>query len=146
MDCPPVIWNQRDLRDLRTAKELLESPSFTIRLSNLIGTPVEAAMGLLPKGVLDKVNKVANAALFRALEVAVATTSRRAKVQPSNRLHKALVGASGGIGGIFGLGALAIELPISTTIMLRSIAEIARSEGMTRNHSKRNWIALRSLP
>lgn len=36
---------------------------------------------------------------------------------------------SGGIGGAFGLVALAVELPISTTIMLRSIADIARSEG-----------------
>jgi hypothetical protein len=40
-----------------------------------------------------------------------------------------MVGASGGVGGAFGLPALAIELPISTTIMLRSIAEIARTEG-----------------
>ncbi|MCV5340185.1 EcsC family protein, partial [Escherichia coli] len=36
---------------------------------------------------------------------------------------------SGAIGGAFGFSALAIELPVSTTIMLRSIADIARSEG-----------------
>ena len=40
-----------------------------------------------------------------------------------------LVGTSGGIGGVFGLAALPIELPVSTAIMLRSIADIARSEG-----------------
>jgi hypothetical protein len=38
------------------------------------------------------------------------------------------VATTGGVGGLFGLPALAIELPISTTIMLRSIADIARSE------------------
>jgi len=48
-------------------------------------------------------------------------------------LHKLAVATSGGIGGFFGLPALAIELPISTTIMLRSIADIARSEAETIN-------------
>jgi antitoxin component of RelBE/YafQ-DinJ toxin-antitoxin module len=37
--------------------------------------------------------------------------------------------ASGALGGAFGLTTLAIELPLSTIIMLRSIADIARSEG-----------------
>src|ERR1051326_836104 len=32
-------------------------------------------------------------------------------------------------GGSFGLATLPLELPVSTIIMLRSIAEIARSEG-----------------
>lgn len=36
---------------------------------------------------------------------------------------------SGAAGGAFGLPALAIELPVSTAIILRSIADIARSEG-----------------
>ncbi|MCC5875288.1 MAG: EcsC family protein, partial [Candidatus Sumerlaeia bacterium] len=43
-------------------------------------------------------------------------------------------GAWGGGVGAFGLGALAVELPISTTIMLRSIADIARSEGEDLRH------------
>jgi hypothetical protein len=43
------------------------------------------------------------------------------------------VAATGGLGGFFGLPALAIELPVSTTIMLRSIADIARSEKETIN-------------
>ena len=52
----------------------------------------------------------------------------------SEKFHKLLVGASGGIGGAFGLASLPIELPLSTTLMLRSIADIARSEG----HDVRN--------
>ncbi len=43
--------------------------------------------------------------------------------------HKLLVAAAGAGAGALGLPALAVELPVSTTIMLRSIAEIARSEG-----------------
>jgi hypothetical protein len=37
--------------------------------------------------------------------------------------------ASGAAGGAFGIIALAWELPISTTLMLRSIADIATAEG-----------------
>ena len=37
--------------------------------------------------------------------------------------------ATGAGGGAFGLAGLPVELPLSTTIMLRSIADIARSEG-----------------
>ena len=47
----------------------------------------------------------------------------------SSVLHKALAATSGAVGGSFGLAALPIELPISTTIMLRSIGDVARSEG-----------------
>ena len=47
--------------------------------------------------------------------------------------HRTLAVLSGGIGGLFGLPALAVELPLSTTIMLRSIADIARAEGENLN-------------
>ena len=47
----------------------------------------------------------------------------------SRLVHKVLATASGAAGGAFGLVTLPIELPVSTIIMLRSIAEIARTEG-----------------
>lgn len=40
-----------------------------------------------------------------------------------------MVGCSGGISGFFGLPALGIELPITTTIIMRSIVDIVKSEG-----------------
>lgn len=57
------------------------------------------------------------------------------------RTHKILVTATGAGGGAFGLSSLALELPISTTIILRSIADIARSEGeqiKNENNTKAN--------
>ncbi|MFD0935955.1 EcsC family protein, partial [Methylobacterium trifolii] len=47
----------------------------------------------------------------------------------SETAHTALAALSGAVGGAFGLATLAVELPVSTTLMLRSIAEIAREEG-----------------
>jgi hypothetical protein len=52
---------------------------------------------------------------------------RRRPHAASQLLHKALATASGAAGGAFGLAALPFELPVSTIIMLRSIADIARS-------------------
>ena len=50
-------------------------------------------------------------------------------ITPSQRSHKMLATLSGAAGGVFGLPALAIELPVSTTIILRSVADIARGQG-----------------
>jgi hypothetical protein len=37
-----------------------------------------------------------------------------------------VTGVSGGLGGLFGVLALPIEVPLTTTLMLQSIADIAR--------------------
>lgn len=75
------------------------------------------------------IQKATQKALTTALTIAVRTLARNtSSSQASERLHKILVGTSGAIGGAFGLASLAVELPISTTLMLRAIADIARSE------------------
>jgi hypothetical protein len=131
MEKPPIIVSlgQDEMRDLARAKALLENPRLAIRLANALGSPLEKGFALLPKGWNEVVNKAAHAALSKALTVAVASLGKRKGVGSREMLHKVMAGASGGIGGAFGLAALPVELPISTTIMLRSIAEIARSEG-----------------
>lgn len=133
MAIPPPLPNAtlqaRDLQDLRRAKALLENPGLAMRMANLIGTPIEKGFKLLPRGWSEAVHTAARSALMRAMEVAVASLGRRPRFGASEKFHKILVGASGGLGGAFGLAALPIELPVSTTFMLRSIADIARSEG-----------------
>jgi hypothetical protein len=129
---PPVLSAEltaTELKDLFYAKSLLENPGFTARLANIVGTPIEKGFKLLPKNWSDVVSKASKGALTRALQIAVATLGTRKPIKSSERFHKLLVGASGGIAGVFGLAALPIELPVSTTLMLRSIADIARSEG-----------------
>jgi hypothetical protein len=118
-----------DLADLRRARDLLEHPGVAMKLTNLIGMPVEKAFEILPRGFARAIQGSTRAVLRAALAVGVWTLrSRRAK-PASSAAHKALVTASGAIGGVFGIVALPIELPISTAIMLRSIADVARSEG-----------------
>lgn len=117
-----------EILDLRRARTLLEHPGLAVKLTNLIGTPIEKAMSLLPKRVSGFVNDATTKSLRAALRVAVVTMRRQPR-RPSKLAHKALAIGSGAAGGFFGLPALAIELPVSTAIILRSIADIARSEG-----------------
>jgi hypothetical protein len=136
MEFAPTIpgLTSRDLEELRNAKALLENPTFAGRLASLLGGPVERGFRLLPKRWAETVHTATKAALLKAIQTAVSTLGSNRPRKSSERLHKVLVAASGGVGGIFGLAALPIELPISTTIMLRSIADIARSEGQDLDH------------
>jgi len=131
MELPPIlpILTPPELHDLMRAKALLENPGLTARLAGVVGKPIEKGFSLLPANWQSIVNKAAKAALFTALSTAVTTLGRRNPKSASERFHKVLVGASGGVGGLFGLASLPVELPVSTTLMLRSIADIARSEG-----------------
>ena len=61
--------------------------------------------------------------------MAVNTIHSEQTVDSSDTMHKVAAGLSGAIGGAFGLGALIIELPVSTGIIFRSIADIAQSHG-----------------
>ncbi|MCR6653546.1 MAG: EcsC family protein [Cellvibrionaceae bacterium] len=118
-----------DLKELQFAKSLLENPGIAAKLTNLIGTPIEKGFGLLPKNWKAKIGTIAETALTQASNAAIFTMKDLPGESSSNFLHKLGVAVSGGVGGFFGISALAVELPISTTIMLRSIADIARSEG-----------------
>jgi predicted outer membrane lipoprotein len=119
-----------DIDQLRQAKILLENPGLVARISDVLGTPLEKGFGMLPRKWGEVVNEAARKAIAKAMDVALKTMERGQPVDHSaNAWHKLAVGASGAVGGAFGLSALLFELPVSTTIMLRSIADVARSEG-----------------
>lgn len=117
-----------DLADLARAKQLLENPAWTAKLVNLIGMPVERALGLLPQGWTKLVHKSAQKSLSIALSTSLKTLKAGSK-PASNKTHSTLAALSGGLGGAIGFLSLPLELPLSTMIILRSIADVARSEG-----------------
>ena len=114
-----------ELQDLKEAKEILENPGFGIKAASYLGKPIEFALEKVDSKVL---NKATSKALHKSLDMAIATLGTDNKGTASNLKHKLMVAATGAGGGAFGMAALPIELPISTTIMLRSIADIARSQ------------------
>lgn len=120
---------ERDRKELQVAKHLLENPGIGAKVTHLIGTPIEKGFGLLPENWNRNIGEVSKAALLKASDIAIFTMKDIPGEASSNIWHKLGVAVSGGVGGFFGIAAITIELPISTTIMLRSIADVARSEG-----------------
>jgi hypothetical protein len=116
-------------QELRSAMLMLENPGLAARITNLIGKPIQKGFELLPENWNRKIGEVTKNALMKAADAAIFSIKKGPGENSSDRWHKIVVAATGGAGGFFGLPALAIELPISTTIMLRSIADIAGANG-----------------
>ncbi|QBQ95893.1 EcsC family protein [Paraburkholderia pallida] len=142
-------FSEADLAALRRAKYELETPPLGMKLAAIVGAPVEKLIAKLPGAASDKVNDATQAALRKCLQIALKTLGKQAEgtleiggagatgaaagskpgARPSNLLHKFAVATTGAAGGAFGLFALPVELPVTTTLMFRSICDIARSEG-----------------
>ena len=118
-----------DSNTLHEAKELLESPGLVIKLTSLIGKPIEKGFDLLPDNWSERISLATQGALEQSLKFAVNSLGESRSFAPSDFGHKVAVMVSGAAGGAFGLAGLTVELPVSTTIMLRSIGAIAQSEG-----------------
>lgn len=128
------MLSDADRQELEVARNLLEHPGLAAKLTSLLGTPLEKGFALLPARWHKAIQKAVDISLQRALKVALATLGLRpAKKGAFERFHKMAVVGTGGLGGAFGLAGLPVELPVSTTLMLRSIADIARSEGENLN-------------
>lgn len=123
------LMSPEDYSDLTFAKDKLENTSLAAKVTNLIGAPLEKALQKLPDTVQEKIGSITQTALLASMKTVLLSMRDRPHAEKSNRLHKLAVATSGGIGGAFGFTGLAVELPISTTIILRSIADVARSEG-----------------
>ncbi len=123
-----MALDETDQALLRKSYFALEHPSLAARLSGVIGTPIKIAVHLLPRTWDQKIQVVAERVVAKSLQTALTTVHRHER-SAHELYHKAMVAGSGGIGGLFGLPGLLVELPITTTLMMRAIAEIARDEG-----------------
>lgn len=147
---PEHTLSPEDLEALRRAVRALERQSLAARLSSAVGAPLDMIGRALPGPVTAMVARSTEGAMRGALRIALATLPDKTVEEPTHAVevveneirgrlgrlfdtsenrHKAVAAASGALGGAFGLATLAVELPFSTTVMLRSIAEIAREEG-----------------
>ena len=124
-----------DVLALTDAVRAIERPGIGARIANMVGSPIERLVGLLPARATALITAAARKAIHGALNLSLRTLAthdplaRGAPPPASNGWHKVASAASGAVGGAFGLAALTVELPVSTTIMMRSIADVARSEG-----------------
>lgn len=121
-------WTAEDRVALRRAKSLLEHQGLAVRIANAVGAPVERLFAALPEGSADLIRTATTKSLHAAIRLATSMMDDEPR-RAADRLHTLAVAATGAVGGAFGLAALAAELPVSTALMLRSIAQIARAEG-----------------
>ncbi|AOR68731.1 peptidase [Burkholderia stabilis] len=131
---PATTLSPEDRDALRRAKQVLESPSLTMKLTGVLGAPVEKMIARLPDFATGKINDATQLALRKCLNIALRTLGKPQSPdaepeKPSNLLHKLAVATTGAAGGAFGFLALPVELPVTTTLIFRSVCDIARSEG-----------------
>ena len=113
---------------LERAVKALEHTNLATRIATAVGRQLGSLTRFLPPGVSGFVNRSAEKAIQSAMMVALKSLADK-PARDSRRFHKAVAALSGAAGGVFGLTSLPVELPVSTVIILRSIADIARNEG-----------------
>jgi len=122
-----------ELAELKDAYARLENPSLAIRMSSALGMPVEAVTREIgrraPDALVETVSNSTHKALEFVLQSSMKSIGAAEGAQARPRLHTAAAMTTGAVAGFFGIEALLIELPLTTGIMFRSIADIARAEG-----------------
>lgn len=122
---------------LGEAAGYLDSPSFLMRMADMLGRPLES---IAPYVVPKQVAEISQSALHRAMKVAAGTIRKSSGTEKtledayatagwSGFWHQLATMGSGAVGGVFGVPGLTVELPITTSIMFRSIASIADDFG-----------------
>jgi hypothetical protein len=115
-------------RELCAAIDQLERQHFAARLADYAGQPLNKLIDILPGRLNRRLRSGVQAAIFKCLAIAIDSLEDDVP-ERSEWLNNLVVGVTGGVGGFFGMAALPIELPLTTALMLRAIAEIARAEG-----------------
>jgi hypothetical protein len=124
---------------IAAAVRKLERPGRLVEFLNTMGKPAEAIIKGLPIWASSPIEHALQRTLVAAVEWAARTldgsvhadeknvsTLSHAVVKSRGAMHVTAAAILGGFGGAFGIAALPIELPITTLVILRSIAAIAR--------------------
>lgn len=120
----------KDKATLSKAKQQMENINWAMQGLNKIGNVIESRLALLPK----KQQKWLQDITYKVLRTVVKSNlfsmkKGKANTAPLNKTYKALITTSGALGGALGAPAFAADLTVTTKLMMRSIMDIARSEG-----------------
>ncbi|WP_252737050.1 EcsC family protein [Zobellia galactanivorans] len=118
-----------DLLTLHKAKQKMEQIGWAMQGLNKMGNLIESRIQLLPQKQRDRIQQITYKVLHTVVKSNLISMDKNAKTTPSNKFYKALVTSSGAIGGALGVTAFAVDLTLATKLMMRSIMDIARSEG-----------------
>lgn len=132
-----------DKQDIQRARDLLEDNNLFDRITSLVGkiTSVKGnwVTRFLPETVQTSLQETVVYALKASLDTALFSVDHSKqgitrwdwlnKQLKSEWLSSASVALSGAGGGATGLAGTLVELPVTTTLLMRAIAQIALEEG-----------------
>jgi len=116
--------------ELDAAVAILEGISLPARLAAVVGSSVEALKRNLPAPAQRMLDNALRRALQTALQTALRTQpGHNPTPVPDSWMHRGALAAAGAAGGALGLPGTLLELPVSTTLLLRQVAAIAAEQG-----------------
>ncbi|MGA9600635.1 MAG: EcsC family protein [Methylocystis sp.] len=125
----PLFMTPQHRQQIAHAQKLLASTSLASRISDYAAGPVQSALKQAPPSVKKGVDRAIERAILACLKLAIRSLKSVPSRRPQMRLASAWAGVAGGFAGAFGVAAVPLELPLTTILMLRAIAEIARHHG-----------------
>lgn len=128
--------SKEDIEAIKNAKSSMENIGFAMRGLNSIGGTIETGINKIPERQRLWLQQIVNKTLVALMKGNLKTMQKsKSFKKPSNKSYKALVTATGTASGFFGsttgvgTAIFASELALSTKFIMRSIMDIARSEG-----------------
>jgi uncharacterized protein (DUF697 family) len=118
---------EKDLTDLKKAKFFLEKDSIVIKLANFCGYLGEKIGKFLSPSRREKASAYNVMLIEKSWEMTMSTMTPDFPPETEGR-HIFYVTVSGAVGGV-GILTLFVELPVTTVLMLRAVADIAKAEG-----------------
>lgn len=130
------VISREDLETIKKCKASMEHIGWAIKGVNAIGNSLETGARFIPEKALNVLQKTTEKILLGLLKANLLTISKNKQLkEPSSITYKAIVIGSGTVGGFFGsttgigTAIFASEMTITTKYILRSIMDIARSQG-----------------
>ncbi|WP_149273993.1 EcsC family protein [Pareuzebyella sediminis] len=119
-----------DLATLKMAKYKMERIGWAMEGLNKMGNLIESRLELLPEKQQKWLKQLSYKVLITVVRANLTTMkSGKTMTTPLNTMYKGLVTSSGMLGGALGATAFTVDLGITTKLMMRSIMDIARSQG-----------------
>ncbi len=124
---PPITDPTVHVEMDRLVRRYLDAGGIGMDILGTIGGKAETLLNRLPEVVRKRMDKITLGALNRAFDAA--TQSRRMVGDRGDWFNRLLSTASGAAGGLAGLPGAVIEMPLTITLLLRAIMEIAVEHG-----------------
>lgn len=126
MNIPAPYQTPPDAAIVALAARYERASGGMMALLNRLGGQVEGQLALLPAPIQARVHRLTLAALERAYGVA-RQGGRLGRLGAAR--HRLVAGAAGALGGLGGLPTALAELPVTVTLILNTVQEVAQEHG-----------------